>query len=85
MKDAWDLSNDIPMRAQCLRDNAARFRKDKSILNPIEVRETSLANQAVWSINSPLSLLFFSIIFNILVSLPAWGHLVMYFDGCCCC
>ena len=28
------------MSAQCLRDNATRFRKDRSILNLIEVRET---------------------------------------------
>ena len=39
MKDAWDVIYDTPITAQCLRDNAARFRKDKSILNLIEVRE----------------------------------------------
>ena len=39
MKDAWDVIYDAPMSAKCLRDNAARFRKDKSILNLIEVRE----------------------------------------------
>ena len=39
MKDAWDVIYDIPMSTQCLRDNATIFRKHKSILNLIEVRE----------------------------------------------
>ena len=39
MKDAWDVIYVTPMSTQCLRDNAARFRKDKSILNLTEVRE----------------------------------------------
>ena len=38
--ERWDVIYDTPMSAQCnLRDNAARFRKGKLILNPIEVRE----------------------------------------------
>ncbi|CAB3988918.1 Hypothetical predicted protein [Paramuricea clavata] len=32
MKEAWDsIYLDKPMSAQCLRDNAARFRKDKAV------------------------------------------------------
>ena len=40
MKEAWDdiYENSI-MSAQTLRDNAARFRKDNSLLNLIEVRD----------------------------------------------
>ena len=40
MKEAWDTKyGDKPMSAQTLRDNAARFRKGKSLLNLIEVRD----------------------------------------------
>ena len=40
MKEAWDsIYGDKPMSAQCLRDNAARFRKDKAVANLIEVRD----------------------------------------------
>jgi hypothetical protein len=40
MKEAWDsIYEDKPMSAQCLRDNAARFRKDKAVANLIEVRD----------------------------------------------
>ena len=41
MKDALDVIYDAPMRAQCLRDNAARLRKEKSSLNLTEIREIS--------------------------------------------
>ena len=40
MKEAWDLIyDDKPLSAQCLRDNAARIRKDKQLMNLIEVRD----------------------------------------------
>ena len=40
MKEEWDLIyEDKPMSAQCLRDNTAKFRKDKALLNLIEVRD----------------------------------------------
>ena len=39
MKDTCNVIYDTPMSAQCLRGNAARIRKDKSIMNLIEVRE----------------------------------------------
>ena len=40
MKEAWDLIyDDKPVSAQCLRDNAARIRKDKALMNLIEVRD----------------------------------------------
>ena len=40
MKEAWDdIHKNSIMSAQTLRDNAARFRKDNSLLNPIEVRD----------------------------------------------
>ena len=40
MKEAWDaIYEEKPMSAQCLRDNAARFRKDKAVTNLIEVRD----------------------------------------------
>ena len=40
MKEAWDsIYEDKPMSAQCLRDNAARFRKDRAVANLIEVRD----------------------------------------------
>ena len=40
MKEAWDtIYGDKPMSAQTLRDKAARFRKDKSLLNLIQVRD----------------------------------------------
>ena len=40
MKEAWNaIYENSPMSAQTLRDNAARFRKDKSLINLIEVRE----------------------------------------------
>ena len=40
MKEAWDtIYDDIPMSAQMLRDNAARFQKDKALLNLLEVRD----------------------------------------------
>ena len=39
MKEAWDMMyDDIPMSAQKLRDNAARFQKDKALLDLLEVR-----------------------------------------------
>ena len=39
MKEAWDdMYGESSMTAQTLRDNAARFRKDRSLLNLIEVR-----------------------------------------------
>ena len=40
MKEAWDMIyDDMPMSAQTLRDNAARFQKDKALLNSLEVRD----------------------------------------------
>lgn len=40
IKEAWDKENDNSLlTAQCLRDNATRFKKDKAIMNLIEVRE----------------------------------------------
>ena len=40
MKEAWDtIYDDIPMSAQTLRDNAAKFQKDKALLNLLEVRD----------------------------------------------
>ncbi|CAB4000942.1 Hypothetical predicted protein [Paramuricea clavata] len=40
MKEALDsIYEDKPMRAQCLTDNAARFRKDKAVANLIGVRD----------------------------------------------
>ena len=40
MKEAWDsIYEDKPMSALCLRDNAARFRKDRAVANLIEVRD----------------------------------------------
>ena len=40
MKEAWnDTYENSIMSAQQLRDNAARFRKDNSLLNFIEVRD----------------------------------------------
>ena len=40
MKEAWNLIyDDKPVSAQCLRDNAARIRKDKELMNLIEVRD----------------------------------------------
>ena len=40
MKEAWDtIYGDKPMSAQTLRDKAARFHKDKSLLNLIQVRD----------------------------------------------
>ena len=33
------IYEDKPMSTQCLRDNAARFRKDKALVNLIEVRD----------------------------------------------
>ena len=39
MKKAWDLIyEDRPLSAQCLRDNAARFHNDKSLMNLLLVR-----------------------------------------------
>ena len=39
-KEAWNLIyDDKPVSAQCLRDNAARIRKDKELMNLIEVRD----------------------------------------------
>ena len=39
MKEAWDdMYGESSMTAQTLRNNAARFRKDRSLLNLIEVR-----------------------------------------------
>ena len=39
MKEAWDdIYGNSTMSAQTLRDNAARFRKDNSLLNLIKVR-----------------------------------------------
>ena len=38
MKEAWDsIYGGKPMSAQCLKDNAARFWKDKAVANLIEV------------------------------------------------
>ena len=40
MKEAWDtIYDDIPISAQKLRDNTARFQKDKALLNLLEVRD----------------------------------------------
>ena len=40
MKEGWDsIYDDKPVSAQCLRDNAARIRKDKALMNLIEVRD----------------------------------------------
>ena len=40
IKEAWDtIYEEMPMSAQKLRDNAARFKKDKSLLNLIEIRD----------------------------------------------
>ena len=40
MKEAWDaIYENSMMSAQTLRHNAARFQKDKSLLNLIEMRE----------------------------------------------
>ena len=40
MKEAWDvIYDDMPISAQTLRDNAARFQKDKALLNLLEVRD----------------------------------------------
>ena len=40
MEEAWDMMyDDIPISAQKLRDNAARFQKDKALLNLLEMRE----------------------------------------------
>ena len=40
MKEAWDpICEEKPMSAQCLRDNAARFRKNEAVTNLIEVRD----------------------------------------------
>ena len=39
MKEAWDdIYESSTMSAQTLRDNVARFRKDNSLLNLIELR-----------------------------------------------
>ena len=39
MKEAWDdIYENSTMSAQTLRDKAARFRKDNSLLNLIELR-----------------------------------------------
>ena len=40
MKEVWnDIYENSTMSAQTLRDNAAKFRKDKSLLSLIEVRD----------------------------------------------
>ena len=40
MKEAWDtIYDDMLITAQALRDNAARFQKDKALLNLLEVRD----------------------------------------------
>ena len=40
IKEAWDaIYEEKPMSVQCLRDNAARFRKDKAVTDLIEVRD----------------------------------------------
>ena len=40
MKEAWDtVYDDMPISSQTLRDNAARFQKDKALLNLLEVRD----------------------------------------------
>ena len=40
MKEAWDtVYDDMPISAQTLRDNTARFQKDKDLLNLLEVRD----------------------------------------------
>ena len=40
MKEAWDKEYDNSLlTAQCLRDNATRFKKDKALMNLIEVRK----------------------------------------------
>ena len=40
MKEAWDtIYDDMLISAQTLRDNAARFQKDKALLNLLEVRD----------------------------------------------
>ena len=40
MKELWDLIyDDKPLSTQCLRDNAARIRKDRELMNLIEVRD----------------------------------------------
>ena len=40
MKKTWDaIYEEKPISAQCLRDNAARYRKDKVVTNLIEVRD----------------------------------------------
>ena len=40
MKEAWDdICENSTISAQTLRDNAARFCKDKSLLNRITVRD----------------------------------------------
>ena len=44
MKKAWDLIyEDRPLSAQCLRDNAARFHNDKSLMNLLLVRDECAA------------------------------------------
>ena len=50
MKEAWDATyENSMMSAQTLRDNAARFRKDKPLLNLIEVREGDEVGQdEIW-------------------------------------
>ena len=40
LKEAWDaIYKDKPMSAQTLRNNIARFRKGKSLLNLIKVKD----------------------------------------------
>ena len=40
IKQVWDdRFRDKTLTAQCLRDNAARFKKDKTLMNLIKVRE----------------------------------------------
>ena len=40
MKEAWDtIYDDMLISAQTLRDNAARFQKDKALLNLLQVRD----------------------------------------------
>ena len=44
MKKAWDMIyEDRPLCAQCLRDNAARFHNDKSLMNVLLVRDECAA------------------------------------------
>ena len=44
MKQAWDMIyEDRPLSAQCLRDNAARFHNDNSLINLLLVRDECAA------------------------------------------